>query len=37
MELIDLPTKIRLGCKWLQVTNTLAYCGKGLITAVKAI
>jgi hypothetical protein len=30
-----LPEKSRLGCKWLTVTNVLAYYDTKLITAVK--
>ncbi len=28
---------IRLGLKWLEVTNTLAYDGESIITAVKNV
>jgi hypothetical protein len=31
-----LPTNIRLGCKSMQVANTLAYYDTAIITAVKS-
>jgi hypothetical protein len=31
-----LLANIRLGCKWLTVTNAQAYCGTELITIVKS-
>ncbi len=34
-HLLSLPINIRLGCKWITVTNTLAYYDTDLITAVK--
>jgi hypothetical protein len=35
MELLVLPTNIRLGLKWLTSTNTLAYYCTGLATVSK--
>jgi hypothetical protein len=32
-----LPLKIRLGWKWLEATNTLAYCDTALITTVRNV
>ncbi len=35
-KLLALPTNVRLGRKWLTVTNTLAYYGTESITALKS-
>ena len=34
-RLLDLPSNIRLGWKWIEVANTLAYYKTTTITAVK--
>ncbi len=36
MVLLALPENIRLGWKWVEKANTLAYCITATITAVKS-
>jgi hypothetical protein len=37
LQLLALRTIIRQGCKWLAVTNALAYHITGIITSVKSV